>query len=777
MPETIRITQRKGTAAQWAAAAPVLRSGEFGLETDTGIVRMGDGATVFPDLPPVNGDGGRLIYDVASGTLQLAAPAQIGNRRISAFNTPFDWGAKFDATHDPENFDSGAALQSWLNSNDSLWFPDANFGVHDGRVLIMPDNPVIKGFGGAPLMPFNQGNDFKELLMPGSFKELPGGNIIFMGTPTTNALYDTGRLADPDPDAFAELLDGFGDPYNADHVDGHPIKAHANPLPMMINATPNGGDISGFGIVQYQHHRDGANRIARGTDNQQAGYTCGYLNRGTNARIDINIYGFFKDFGLMQNNKPGDGNPDPDYLKWEGNVTSGIGILGSRGTAVEGGLTGAMLGGRIFGYDRPDRFSSLPWHPAVCIDGETGGTNKGIRAHCIRSSVRTFSDFPVLLGRCDDVIFLGNPSETPGLGDDTSEIPNRIAPAGLSSSGQLKVTHHTGNVRFVGIGSGAGMQAQSVPTRLKGKVINVGGAGSDDFFVGVGGQNGVGGRAPALVRISGDQNSNDPVIQLSDDITSLNNRWSLRPDASDLWKFLLKYGGITQLALTVDGILSPSRHFAGGLIDGAAGTVPVLDVAAGVLTVPETGNVFRVRGEGAATTDDIATITATGYRTIIFRNLTTGDQMTFKHGTGNIRCAGGVDIVLTDTDRRLVRCTWTGVNWLAERIYGDGQNPTATPPLLTIAAGVITPSAGFGDVFRVQAETGTVDDLNTITAVGYRTLLFRNVSSGDQITFKHNSGNIRCVGGADLILTNTTYRLMRCTWNGVNWIAELLQGA
>lgn len=42
---------RRGTAAAWTAAAPVLLAGEQGLETDTGRTKRGDGATAWAALP------------------------------------------------------------------------------------------------------------------------------------------------------------------------------------------------------------------------------------------------------------------------------------------------------------------------------------------------------------------------------------------------------------------------------------------------------------------------------------------------------------------------------------------------------------------------------------------------------------------------------------------------------------------------------------------------------------------------------------------------------
>lgn len=52
MPVTdiAEINVRKGTAAQWTAANSLLFAGELGLETDTKLVKIGDGVTVWNSL-------------------------------------------------------------------------------------------------------------------------------------------------------------------------------------------------------------------------------------------------------------------------------------------------------------------------------------------------------------------------------------------------------------------------------------------------------------------------------------------------------------------------------------------------------------------------------------------------------------------------------------------------------------------------------------------------------------------------------------------------------
>jgi len=48
---TATIKLRRGTAADWTSANPVLAQGEPGLETDTGKTKMGNGSSVWTALP------------------------------------------------------------------------------------------------------------------------------------------------------------------------------------------------------------------------------------------------------------------------------------------------------------------------------------------------------------------------------------------------------------------------------------------------------------------------------------------------------------------------------------------------------------------------------------------------------------------------------------------------------------------------------------------------------------------------------------------------------
>jgi hypothetical protein len=51
---------RRGTAAQWNSANPVLNEGEPGFESDTKKFKIGDGTTIWNDLDYVTLDAGDL---------------------------------------------------------------------------------------------------------------------------------------------------------------------------------------------------------------------------------------------------------------------------------------------------------------------------------------------------------------------------------------------------------------------------------------------------------------------------------------------------------------------------------------------------------------------------------------------------------------------------------------------------------------------------------------------------------------------------------------------
>lgn len=95
------ILLRRGTAAQWATANPILDPGEAGFETDTGKLKIGDGTTVWNSLAyaTVLPSDARLsdartptahthaAADVTSGTLDVSRlPVGAGAAQVAAGN-------------------------------------------------------------------------------------------------------------------------------------------------------------------------------------------------------------------------------------------------------------------------------------------------------------------------------------------------------------------------------------------------------------------------------------------------------------------------------------------------------------------------------------------------------------------------------------------------------------------------------------------------------------------------------------------------------------------
>jgi hypothetical protein len=55
---TVRIKTRQDTASNWTSQNPTLGSGEFGYETDTSKIKVGDGSTAWTSLSYLQSDGG-----------------------------------------------------------------------------------------------------------------------------------------------------------------------------------------------------------------------------------------------------------------------------------------------------------------------------------------------------------------------------------------------------------------------------------------------------------------------------------------------------------------------------------------------------------------------------------------------------------------------------------------------------------------------------------------------------------------------------------------------
>lgn len=60
---------RRDTAANWTSKNPILREGEYGLETDTKLIKIGDGSTNWIHLPYLNKLNDSYFQQDSSGAI------------------------------------------------------------------------------------------------------------------------------------------------------------------------------------------------------------------------------------------------------------------------------------------------------------------------------------------------------------------------------------------------------------------------------------------------------------------------------------------------------------------------------------------------------------------------------------------------------------------------------------------------------------------------------------------------------------------------------------
>lgn len=89
---------------------------------------------------------------------------------------------------------------------------------------------------------------------------------------------------------------------------------------------------------------------------------------------------------------------------------------------------------------------------------------------------------------------------------------------------------------------------------------------------------------------------------------------------------------------------------------------------------------------------------------------------------------------------------------------------TYTPTILTLSTGAVTATQ---TAHIIAAESGTADDLDTITAASEYTFIVVQADSGDTITVKHGTGNIALNNAVDVILAGDQKLMLY--YDGTNW--------
>jgi hypothetical protein len=135
-PKT-RIKFRKGTAAEFSSANPVLASGEPGFAVDTNTLKIGNGATAWNSLSGISGGGGGGISNVVEDTTpQLGGDLDADNYNISNVPVLTATSGNFDVLSFDTNITNPllAGQMRWDNTEGSLNFGlSANTSIYIGE--------------------------------------------------------------------------------------------------------------------------------------------------------------------------------------------------------------------------------------------------------------------------------------------------------------------------------------------------------------------------------------------------------------------------------------------------------------------------------------------------------------------------------------------------------------------------------------------------------------------------------------------------------------------
>lgn len=88
MAVVTQIQIRRGTAAQWTSTNPTLAAGELGLETDTLLMKAGNGSTAWTSLAYINQYAlPVLVQNQQTGTTYTLVLADASNKLVELSNT------------------------------------------------------------------------------------------------------------------------------------------------------------------------------------------------------------------------------------------------------------------------------------------------------------------------------------------------------------------------------------------------------------------------------------------------------------------------------------------------------------------------------------------------------------------------------------------------------------------------------------------------------------------------------------------------------------------
>lgn len=132
-----KILLRRGTASAWTSSNPVLSSGEFGFETDTGKLKIGDGTTAWTSLtyfaPSTLNDVGDVTVTSASsgdflkwnGSQWVNDPINLGTDTTGNYMSGVTAGTGISVSHTPgEGSSATISIGQEVNTTSNVQFND-----------------------------------------------------------------------------------------------------------------------------------------------------------------------------------------------------------------------------------------------------------------------------------------------------------------------------------------------------------------------------------------------------------------------------------------------------------------------------------------------------------------------------------------------------------------------------------------------------------------------------------------------------------------------------
>lgn len=313
--------------------------------------------------------------------------------------------------------------------------------------------------------------------------------------------------------------------------------------PCLYTDSTQGVEFKNFSIIQDINILDSNNRLTTSeNDGRASEYDAGFLCHSTFARFDnLTIFGLYPKGGLVITATDAENNRiDNEYQAIRDClISSGLAIIaGSEGST--GSLTGlTCIGSGLYGADHHTRNNGLYDVPTLFIDGDlrsqSGDDTSDIRgASFIGCHFRTYANDAIVLRHCNDTSFISC----------TAEFPTLKNVNGADKAGGFVGESYTGNVRSVGFASTGNLRVLEFIKTIKGKFQFIGSGGFGGAYFGEGGKTTI---------ISGDSSTGDSIIQLTNDVGSSNNGWTIRRDDSDNDALDYRYNGVSLLNLSSTG--------------------------------------------------------------------------------------------------------------------------------------------------------------------------------------------------------------------------------